>query len=370
MTAAQSAPIPVYIGTYTKHPLSPRGRAEGIYLASFDPATGTLSEPALAAEANNPTFLALAPSQRFLYSVGEVPDDAGQARSAILAFARDPETGGLTLLNEQSPHGPGPAHVSVDQTGQVVMAANYRGGSIAAFPVQEDGSLGPATTAIQHHGSGPHPTRQEAAHAHSINPDPGNRFVLVADLGIDQVLVYRLDLEGRRLVPNDPPGVALAPGAGPRHVAYHPSAPFVYVINELGNTVTAFRYDGERGTLAEIQTVPTLPADFNGANTAADIHIHRSGRFLYGSNRGHDSIAAFAVDPASGRLEPLGHVSTRGRTPRNFGIDPTGAFLLAANQDTDTIVVYHLDERSGLPEPTGQVVGVPSPVCVRFVPPL
>jgi 6-phosphogluconolactonase len=366
-----SARYDLYVGTYTHRPTNPDWPARGIYLGRFDLATGVLSELELAAPIHTPSFLALDPSQRFLYAVGEHAESPmrgadGLPYGLVSAFARDPETGALTLLNERPSHGLGPCYVSTDRTGAIVLVANYGSGSVVALPVQADGSLGEATVAIQHEGSSAHPTRQTGPHAHSIVVDPGNRFVLAADLGIDQVRVYRLDPAGRRLMPHNPPSIQLASGAGPRHIAFHPSGAYVYVINELGSTVSAFRYDGERGTLTWMQIVATLPEGFTGPSTTADLHVHPSGRFLYGSNRGHDSLAVFAIDPASGRLNALGHVSTEGQTPRGFVVDPSGAFLLVANQRSDTIVVFKIDEASGMPIPTGQVVDAPTPTCLRF----
>jgi 6-phosphogluconolactonase len=363
----------VYVGTYTDRPTDPARRSEGIYVGRFDPSTGTLGALRLAAPAHTPSFLTLEPRQRYLYAVGEhaaseMTGADGLPYGTVAAFARNPHSGVLTFLNERPSHGLGPCYVSTDRTGAVVFAANYGSGSVVALPVREDGSLGEATVAIQHEGSSVHPTRQSGPHAHSILVDPNNRFVLVADLGIDRIMVYRLDLATRRLLPNDPPAAELAAGAGPRHLAFHPNGRFLYVINELGSTISVFAYDGERGALDWLQITTALPDGFHGQSTTADLHLHPSGRFLYGSNRGHDSIAAFAVDPDSGRLAALGHVSTEGQTPRGFAIDPTGQYLLAANQRSDTIVTFRLDERSGMPIPTGNVVEAPTPVCIRFVP--
>jgi 6-phosphogluconolactonase len=258
----------------------------------------------------------------------------------------------------------------VDGSGRCVLVANYTSGSVAVLPVGADGRVSPATYVDQHSGSSVNPRRQEGPHAHAIPLDPTGRFALCPDLGMDQLFVYRLDAAAGRLEPNDPPGARLAPGAGPRHLDFHPSKPWVYVINELGSTITAFEWDGERGALRELQTVSTLPETYMGSSsstTCADIHVAPSGRFVYGSNRGHDSIAAFAIDEATGTLTPLGHTSTGGRTPRNFAIDPSGTFLFAANQDTDTIVTFRLDAATGQPTPTGQVASVPSPVCLKIV---
>jgi len=374
-TSSNSEPLTsnfdVYVGTYTDRPTDPDRRSRGIYRATFDPGTGSLSDLALAAPAHTPSFLTLDPTERFLYAVGEHAESelVGSDRlpyGTVAAYARDPSTGTLSFLNVQPSHGVGPCYVSTDRTGAVVLVANYGSGSVALLPVCEDGALGDATIAIQHEGSSVHPTRQTGPHAHSIVVDPGNRFALAADLGLDRIMVYRLDLAGHRIAPNDPPAVKLASGAGPRHLAFHPNGQYLYVINELGSTVSMFRFDGERGTLDWQQIVAAVPEGFGRPNTTADLHVHPSGLLLYGSNRGHDSIAVFAIDPESGRLAALGHVATEGRTPRGFALDPTGTFLLAANQRSDTIVVFRLDPDSGLPVPTGQVVEAPTPTCIRF----
>jgi 6-phosphogluconolactonase len=249
-----------------------------------------------------------------------------------------------------------------------VLVANYGSGSIAALPLRADGTLGEATAFAQHTGASVNQQRQEGPHAHWIDGDAANRFAFVCDLGLDQVLVYRLDAARGKLSAHDPAFASVKPGAGPRHLAFHPTGRFAYVINEMGNSVTAFAYDGERGTLTELETVPTLPAEFNGRNTTAEIEAHPSGRFLYGSNRGHNSIAVFAIASGTGRLTLVEHISTSGKTPRNFAIDPTGRWLLAANQDSDNVVVFAVDATSGRLAATGQSVEVGKPVCVKFVP--
>jgi 6-phosphogluconolactonase len=255
----------------------------------------------------------------------------------------------------------------VDSQGKNVLVANYGGGTSAVLPIQPDGRLAAPSSIIQHSGSSVNPERQEGPHAHSINLDAGNRFAFTADLGLDKVLIYRFDGAKGTLAPNAPPSVSTAPGAGPRHFAFHPSGRYAYVINELDSTVTAFRYDGQSGTLTTLQAISTLPAGFSGDTTTAEVQVHPSGRFLYGSNRGHDSIAMFAIDPDTGRLTALGHQPTGGKTPRNFGIDPTGAYLLAANQDSDNLVLFRIEETGRLTS-TGQAIQVPKPVCVKMIP--
>ena len=348
----------VYVGTYT------RGSSQGIYLSCLDLSTGKLDAPALAAEVVNPSFLAVHPNRRFLYAVGEMGSFAGKRAGAVSAFSIDPDTGKLRLLNQQPSGGAGPCHLAVDRTGRNVLAANYGGGSVVCLPIEPDGRLGEATSSVQHEGSSVNPRRQSGPHAHCINLDAANRFAVSADLGLDKVLVYRFDAAAGKLAPNDPPWAKVAPGAGPRHFAFHPSARFAYVINELDSTVTAFRYDAKGGALTSVETVSTLPDGFDGQNTTAEIEVHPSGRFLYGSNRGHDSIVIFAVDGEKGTLRYVGHQSTGGKTPRNFGVDPTGRYLLAANQATDNIVVLRVDAETGQLHETGHSVSVPSPVCV------
>jgi 6-phosphogluconolactonase len=352
----------VYVGTYTQ-----RG-SQGIYLAHLDVATGRLESAGLAGKVVNPSFLAIHPSRRFLYAIGEVGQFAGGKGGAVSALAIDPGSGKLTLLNQRSSRGAGPCHVVVDRSGKFVLVANYSGGSVACLPIGADGTLGEATSFVQHQGSSVDPQRQEGPHAHSINLDAANRFAFVADLGLDKILIYRFDATRGLLAPNDPPWAKVAPGAGPRHFAFHPSGRYAYVINEMGSTVTAFGYDAGRGALETIGTVSTLPEGFSGSSTTAEVQVHPSGKFLYGSNRGHDSIAGFAIDSNTGRLSPIGRTPTQGKTPRNFGIDPTGRWLLAANQDSDSVIGFQIDAQTGRLSPTGQAIQVPMPVCVKFMP--
>jgi len=359
--AAPPRTLRVYFGTYTR-----RGGSKGIYLSRLDLAEGTLTEPVLAGATQSPSFLALSPDGRFLYAAGGSVTIDGTRSGAITAFAVDLATGKLTLLNRVSARGNGPCHLVVDATGRHVLAANYSSGSVVSLPVGRDGRLGAATSVIQHKGSSVNPRRQTRPHAHSINLDAANRFAFAADLGADKLFVYRFDPATGALKPHDPPAVALAPGSGPRHFAFHPAGRFAYVINELLSTVTAMAYDPKAGTLATLHTVTTLPADFTGPNTTAEVQVHPSGRFVYGSNRGHDSLAIFAVDAKTGRLKPIGHQPTGGRTPRNFGVDPTGQYVLAANQNSNTVVVFGVDPASGRLKPTGSRIAVPSPVCVKF----
>lgn len=351
----------VYIGTYSddKH--------EGIHLLELDTSSGKLTKIGGTSGVKNPSFLALHPRGHFLYAVCEV-DDFDNGKGAVAAFAIGPH-GALKALNHQSSGGGGPCHLVVDREGKNVLAANYGGGSVCVLPIGAEGRLAKATSVIQHHGKSVDAGRQEAPHAHSVNLDRDNRYAFVADLGLDQVLVYRFDPAKGTLTPNDPPAARVAPGAGPRHFAFHPNGHNAYVINEMACTVTAFRYNAQRGTLEELQTITTLPHEKRDDYSTAEVQVHPSGKFVYGSNRGHDSIAIFTVDEQTGRLTAAGHQATQGKTPRNFGIDPSGKFLLAANQDSDNIVVFKIDATTGQLKPTGHEIKVPKPVCVKFVRP-
>ena len=351
----------VFVGTYTQTD------SQGIYTCRFDSDSGALEQVSVVTGAGNPSFVALHPSKRYLYAASEVMEFDGKEQGAVYAYSIDAEPGELNYLNSQGSGGPGPCHVKVDATGRFVLAANYHGGSVCILPVNDNGSLAPASEFIQHEGSSVNPRRQDQAHAHSINPDSQNRFAYVPDLGQDRVVIYELNTDDGRLAPSDPAYVEVNPGFGPRHFDFHPGGKWAYLINELGSTITAFEYDRESGSLSEFQVIGTLPTGFSGSNTTADIHVHPSGSFVYGSNRGHDSIAIFAVDQDDGRLTPLGHRSTRGRTPRNFGIDPSGRFLIAANQDSDNIVSFHIDQETGQLTPTGHELSIPMPVCIRYL---
>jgi 6-phosphogluconolactonase len=351
----------VYVGTYTGP------QSKGVYAYRFDSRTSRLTPLGLAAETMNPSFLAVDPSGRFLYAVNEVGDFAGQKGGAVSVFAIDRETGKLRFVNQVSSRGSGPCHVSLDKTAKHVLVANYGGGSVAVFPVLADGGLGEASAFVEHQGGSVNPERQERPHAHAIETSPDNRFVLAADLGLDRLLVYRFDAARGTLTPNDPPAVRVSSGAGPRHFAFAPNGMFIYVINEIGSSVTGFSYDAARGALQELQTISTLPADFQGRNDDAEVAVHPSGKFLYASNRGHDSLAVFAIDAQKGTLSPIEHVPTQGKTPRNFAIDPTGLHLIAANQNSNSLVVFQIDPQTGRLKGTGQVIEAPSPVCVTFV---
>lgn len=354
---SMAAEIPFYVGTYTK----PEG-SKGIYRFTLDLETGKLGGGELAAEAKNPSFLALHPSGEFLYSANEIDGSGG-----VTAYAIN-EDGTLKLLSQQSSKGAGACHVWVDGAGKNVLVANYGGGNIAALPIADDGSVREATGFVQHTGSSVNPNRQKEPHAHAIYTDGDDRFVYTCDLGTDKVYVYKFDPEKGTLAPNDPPAADLAPGSGPRHLAFHPSGGYAYVINELLNTVTVFKHDSEKGVLETIQTVETLPDDFQGSNSTAEIFVHPSGRFLYGSNRGHDSIAVYVINEQSGKLNLVDITPTGGKAPRNFAIDPTGMWLIAANQQTNDMFVFKIDPATGKLTATGQTASLGAPVCIVFPP--
>ena len=351
----------LYIGTYTEG-----GRPEGIYLIRMDRRSGKLRRVGSVNAGANPSFLAIHPNGRTLYAVNEVEKHNGKATGAVSAFAIAKDTGALTRRNEQPSEGGAPCFVSVERSGRVVLIANYVGGGVALLPIRSDGALAPATHVVQHTGSGPNSARQGAPHAHCIVADPSNRFVLAADLGADRVFVYRLDLDGKSLRHVEGGDAVMRPGAGPRHIAFHPTLPLVFVANELDSTVATLRFDAERGALSPLDTRSTVPAGWTGTNYPADIHVAPSGRTLYVSNRGHNSLAVFSVAASTGALALDQVVSTDGDWPRNFSLDPTGRWLLVANQRSDSVVVFGRDEESGRLTPTRQRIALPSPVCVRF----
>jgi 6-phosphogluconolactonase len=361
--AVAKSDVFVYFGTYTG------AKSKGIYVSRLDVSSGALSAPELAAEVTNPSFLAVHPARDSLYAVNEVGDYGGKPTGSVTAFAIDRSTGKLRQLNQQSSAGAGPAHLVVDKSGQNVLVANYGGGSVTVLPIGQDGGLKPASASLQHTGSGVNPQRQKEPHAHSVNLDPDNRLAYVADLGIDKILIYRFNAGNGSLVTNDPPFVSVQAGAGPRHFAIHPQGRFAYVINELQCTVTAFSRDPMKGGLTPLQTISTLPPGQTvlPAYSGADVQVHPSGRFLYGSTRGHDSIVVFAIDQTSGMLTLVQNEPTGGQTPRGFGIDPSGAYLLAANQRSDSVVVFRIDPQTGRLTSTGTKIEVGAPVCVKFV---
>ena len=360
-----SKPYLVYVGTYTNKTAS-----KGIYAYSFDPGVGKLTSLGVAAESEDPSFVAVHPNGKYLYAVNETGNFGGQKSGAVSAFSIDPKNGKLTLLNQLATQGAGPCHVSLDKTGKFVFVANYDGGSIAVFPVREDGSLAPASAFIQHSGSSIDKERQEGPHAHWIASTPDNRFVLAADLGLDEILVYRFNAAKGTLAPNTPPFVKLEPGAGPRHLAFHPNGKFAYALTEMGDSVTTFTYKAGNGSLTPLETVSALSAlrkDHVGVKEAAEIAVHPTGKFLYASNRaGIDTISALSIDPAKGTIKRKNEYPTMGKTPRNFAIDPTGKFLLAANQESNNIVVFRINRTTGALTPANQIAQVPAPVDIVF----
>ena len=355
----------LYVGTYTE-----AGRRDGIHLLRMDRRSGKLRRIASIDAGENPSFLAIHPNGHVLYAVNEVDKHEGKASGAVSAFAIAPETGALTRRDQQASGGGAPCFVSVDRSGRVVLVANYNGGSVALLPIQADGSLAPPTQVVPHTGSGPNKERQTAAHAHCIVADPSNRFALAADLGADRVFVYRLDLDGKSLSHVGGGDAVMRSGAGSRHIAFHPTLPLVFVANELDSTVATLRFDAARGVLSPVETRSTVPAGWTGTNYPADIHVAPSGRTLYVSNRGHNSVAVFSVAESTGALALDQLVSTGGDWPRNFSLDPTGRWLLVANQRSNSIVVFQRDQESGRLTPTRQRIAVQSPVCLRFHPQL
>ncbi len=362
----------VFVGTYTDPILFGTGKildgkGEGIYVYRMDPATGAMELIRTNSGITNPSYLAFNADGSCLYAVNELKTYRDEATGTVSAFTVDSKTGKLTLLNRKPTGGTDPCHLIVDKTGKYVLLANFMSGSICVLPIQADGSLGDASDFIQHHGSSIDPNRQQGPHAHTVTLDETNRYAFVPDLGLDKTLIYRFDFDSGKLEPNAGSSVAVKPGAGPRHLAFHPNGRYAYVINELDSTIAAYQYDSDAGGLSAFQTISALPQDFRGLSTCADLQISPSGKFLYGSNRGHDSIAIYKIEQSTGRLHVIGHESTRGKTPRNFAIDPAGNFLLAANQDSDIIVTFRIDPESGELHLTGQVTEVPTPVCVKIV---
>ncbi len=351
----------VYIGTYT-HTAS-----KGIYAYRFSPSTGDVVPLGLVAETAHPSYVIAHPNNRFLYAVNE-HESATEPGNTITSFAMDTKTGKLTFLNRVSSKGVGPCHIAIDKTGKILVVANFGSGSVAAFPIHDDGTLGEATGFQQHSGSSVDPERQAGPHAHCVVFSPDNRFVIIADRGLDRVFVYRLNTANGSLEPNSPPFIALHPGWGPRHLAFHPNGRYLYLISEMGSMMTTLEYDAASGTLKELQSISALPEGFTGRSVSAEVQVDRAGRFVYGSNRGDNSIGVFAVDSNRGTLTPVQHVSTEGKIPRNFSLDPTGAYLFAANQESASVVIFRVDPKKGTLTPTGKVLkDATEPSCVLFV---
>jgi 6-phosphogluconolactonase len=352
-----------FIGTYTS-----KTESKGIYSFHFDSGTGRLTSMAVAATTQDPSFLTVAPNEKYLYAVNELGEFNGKKSGAVTSYSLEPKSGKLTQLNQVPSGGADPCYVSFDQTGKYLLVANYTGGSVSTFPVAHDGRIQPASAFVQHTGSGPNKERQEGPHPHYIASAADNRFVFVVDLGLDEVAVYHFDPAKGSLTPSHPPFAKLAAGAGPRHLAFHPNGKFAYVLSEVNSTVTALAYNSKNASFSTLQTLSTIPKDFTAHNDTAEIVVHPSGKFLYASNRGRDSIAEFTIDPARGTLTLAGDFTTEGKTPRNFALDPTGQFLLAANQESNNIVVLRIDQSTGALTATGEVAQVPAPVDIVFVP--
>jgi len=351
----------VYFGTYTG------AKSKGIYVSRLSD-DGKLSAPELAAETISPSFLAVHPNRKFVYAIGEVASAGGRKGGTVSAFSLDAKSGKLTALNQQTSGGAGPCYIDIDEKGRCVVVANYGGGSVEALPVKKDGSLGELGTFIQHQGSSVNKSRQEGPHGHCIVFDPSQKFAVACDLGLDKVLIYKVDSSTATLTSNEPAFASVAPGSGPRHIAFRPDGKFAYVINEMSCTMTAFAWDSKRGALTEVQTISTLPGEVQRGYSTAEVYVHPSGRFVYGSNRGHDSIVVYASDKQTGKLTLAEHQPTQGKTPRHFGLSPDGKFLLAENQGSDTVVVFRIDQQTGKLTATGDKIEVGAPVCAVFVP--
>lgn len=355
----------VYVGTYTG------ADSKGIYGYRFDETTGRLEPMGIAAEVVNPSFVITDPAHRHLYAVTEMTGrgpNAYKDNGSISSFSIDPKTGSLKLLNKVSSGGGGPCHLVVDKLGKILFVANYGSGNVASFAIEADGSIGAMTGLDQHSGSSVDPRRQKGPHAHSVVISPDNRFLFVPDLGLDRIMVYRIDEAKRSFTPNNPAYVSVKPGLGPRHFAFGAGARFAYAVCEMGSSVVAFSYDPAAGKLTPVQTISTLPPDFSGEDNSAEIQVDRSGRILYASNRGDNSITVFQIDAKTGMLSKIQVVPTQGKIPRNFVLDPSGKYLIAANQESNDLVVFTIDSASGKLTPTDQVVELPSPVSILFVP--
>ncbi|MFA7230246.1 MAG: lactonase family protein [Victivallaceae bacterium] len=355
-TATEAKTLDIYVGTYTQ-----KSSSKGIYHSELDLTTGAMSGPELAAATPNPSFIEINPDGTRLYAVGE-----GKT-GTVSAFSIDRKTKKLTLLNKVDSGGSSPCYLCLDRSGKFLLVANY-GGSVAVLPVNSDGSLAAAACVIKHQGSSVNPKRQKEAHVHSVNVSPDNRFVFVADLGMDKILIYQLNEKTGQLEKNIPAYAQLTPGSGPRHFTFHPNGKFAYVINELNETVIAFSYNAINGELKEIQTISTLPADFKGISWCAEVKVHPNGQFLYGSNRGHDSLAVFKIDQEKGTLTAIGYQKAGIKNPRHFNLDPSGTFCLTANQDGDSICSFRVNQQSGMPEPAALPIAIGKPVCVKFLP--
>lgn len=351
----------VYFGCYT----NAKSGSKGIYVSKFNSATGDLGQPELAVETGSPSFLAIHPDKKHLYAVGEMPA-AGKKAGGVSAFKIGQPDGKLTFINQVSSVGAGPCHVSLDKTGQMAMIANYGGGSVASYPIKKDGSLGEAATFVQHEGSSVNAKRQAGPHGHSMNVSPDNRFAFACDLGLDKVIIYKIDPATGTLTEHGHGTVP--PGSGPRHLAFHPNGKFVFVNNEMLMTVTTFAYDAEKGSLTEVETVSTLPEADRGKEgfSTAETVAHPNGKVVYVSNRTHDTIAVFTCDPATGHLTLIQNAPAEGEIPRNFNLDPTAKWMIVAHQNSNTAALFKVEEDGKLSF-TGKKVPVGGAVCVRFL---
>jgi 6-phosphogluconolactonase len=360
--AAQHSTDLVYVGTYTDK------SSKGIYVFRYNERDGSATPLGLAAETKNPSFFAISPDHKFLYAVNEVGDyGASKNSGGVSAFAIEPHTGKLSFLNEVASGGADPAYIAFDRTGKFLMVANYTGGSVAVFPVLPNGRVGEHSALVQHTGKGSNPERQEAPHAHSINPSPDNRYLIAADLGLDELISYKFDSKAGKISSAQSHFVKLPNGSGPRHFTFAPNGEFAYAISEMAATITAFSYDAETGTLHEMQSVSTLPKGFKGRNDDAEVRVHPSGKFLYASNRGHDTIAVFTIGN-DGKLTLIADAPLHGKEPRNFAIDRAGKRMFVGNQNSGSVSVFSIDPKSGKLSYTGKSLAVDSPVCIRFVP--
>ncbi len=363
----------VFVGTYTEGILHGTGeivggKGKGIYAFDLDAEGGDLRPLGVTEHARNASYLAFDPARKLLFCVNEFKEFEGEAGGAVSAYRIDPATGALTFVNQKASHGTDPCHLAVDATGRNLLVANYSSGSVAVLPIDGEGALKDASCVIQHEGSSVNPNRQAGPHSHGVTITPDNRFVLVPELGLDKVMIYALDTNLGRLTLNPAqPFVSAAPGAGPRQVVFHPNGRFAYVINELDSTMCVYAYDAAKGGLTALQSLSTLPEGYTGDNSCAEVQVAPSGRFLYGSNRGHDSIVIYAIDAAKGTLTLVGHESTRGHIPRNFCISPDGGLIAVVNQDTDDLYMFRVDPSSGKLTPVGHRVEVGTPVCVKFM---
>ena len=347
----------VYIGTYTS------GKSQGIYFFEMEPRTGELEFIGTTKKVENPSYQTIDNKVEYLYTVMETERFNGEKGGAVAAFAIDKKIGLLEFINSQPTKGRAPCHISINES---IFAANYSEGTISVFPICRDGSISAASCVLEHKGSGPNKERQEKAHAHYVSLTPDEKFLCAVDLGIDKIMVYSFDSETGKLYPSKHPEVIIRPGSGPRHMVFHHSGKFVYLINELSSDIVAFEYSSGEGTFTELQYISALPSGYDGISYCSAIHISPDGQFLYGSNRGHDSLAIFKIDNSTGKLELISIIPTGGNFPRDFGIDPSGKFLFVANQNSDTIVTFRILPENGIIEPTDSIINVPAPVCVKF----